>query len=169
MPRKVTKSLRRDIAPDRKYESVLVHKLINKTMLAGKKQTAEKIVYEAMEIAAKKLKHDDALKMLEEALGNVKPNLEVKSRRIGGATTKFHTKSKATDKLIKPLCGSLKLSVVDVVEWANQALKLWLLKLSMPSTRPETQLRNAKMCTKWLKPTVLSPILQSSRIFAWKV
>jgi small subunit ribosomal protein S7 len=85
MPRKVTKSLRRDIAPDRKYESVLVHKLINKTMLAGKKQTAEKIVYEAMEIAAKKLKHDDALKMLEEALGNVKPNLEVKSRRIGGA------------------------------------------------------------------------------------
>ena len=85
MPRKKTKSLRRDIKPDRKYKSVLVQKIINKTMLDGKKQIAEKIVYEAMEIAAKKLKQDDPLAALEKAINNIRPHLEVKSRRVGGA------------------------------------------------------------------------------------
>lgn len=85
MPRKVTKSLKRDIQPDRVYGSVLVQKMINKTMLDGHKTKAEKIVYGGMEIAAKKLKNDDPLKVFEDALGNVRPHLEVKSRRIGGA------------------------------------------------------------------------------------
>lgn len=85
MPRKVTKSLRRVIAPDRKYNSVLVSKLINKIMLAGKKALAENLVYDAMEGAAKQLKSDDPLNVLETALKNVRPHLEVKSRRIGGA------------------------------------------------------------------------------------
>ncbi len=85
MPRKVKKSLRRNINPDRRYDSVLVQKLINKTMLHGKKLKAESIAYEAMDIAAKKLKQEDQLQVLEAALNNVKPHLEVKSRRIGGA------------------------------------------------------------------------------------
>ena len=85
MPRKKTKSLQRDIAPDRKYNSVLVQKLINKTMVDGKKQLAERLVYSGMEKAAERLKQDDPLAVLEQAFKNIKPSLEVKSRRVGGA------------------------------------------------------------------------------------
>lgn len=85
MPRKKTKSLQRKLSPDRKYNSVLVQRMINKTMLNGKKQLAERSVYEAMAMAAKKLKSDDPLVIFERAIKNVYPNVEVKSRRVGGA------------------------------------------------------------------------------------
>jgi small subunit ribosomal protein S7 len=85
MPRKKTKSLQRKIMPDRKYNSVLVQRLINKVMLNGKKQVAEKAVYEAMEIAAKKVKSEEPLAVFEKAIKNVYPSMEVKSRRVGGA------------------------------------------------------------------------------------
>ena len=85
MPRKKTKSLVRDIQPDRKYDSVLVQRLINKIMLDGKKQVAEGIVYDAMEDAASKLKVENPLEVIEKALNNVKPTLETRSRRVGGA------------------------------------------------------------------------------------
>lgn len=85
MPRKKTKSLVRDILPDRKYDSVLVQRLINKVMLDGKKQVAEGIVYDAMEDAASKLKVENPLEVIEKALNNVRPTLETRSRRVGGA------------------------------------------------------------------------------------
>lgn len=85
MPRKVTKKLQRDLKPDRKYQSVLVQRLINKSMLDGKKLTAERAVYAALEQAAKELKSEDPLEVFEKALRNVSPNFEVKSRRVGGA------------------------------------------------------------------------------------
>jgi small subunit ribosomal protein S7 len=85
MPRKVTKSLQRRLNPDRKYQSVLVQRLINKSMLDGKKLVAERAVYSALEIAAKKLKSEDPLEVFEKALKNVQPSFEVKSRRVGGA------------------------------------------------------------------------------------
>jgi small subunit ribosomal protein S7 len=85
MPRKKTKSLVRDIQPDRKYNSVRVQRLINRVMLNGKKQLAERLVYEAMENAAVKLKVDSPLEVLDKALDNVKPNVETRSRRVGGA------------------------------------------------------------------------------------
>lgn len=85
MPRKTTKSLQRKPNPDRKYNSVLVQRLINKTMVDGKKQSAERAVYEAMELAAKKLKAEDPAAAFEKAIKNVYPSLEVKSRRVGGA------------------------------------------------------------------------------------
>ena len=85
MPRKVTKSLQRKINPDRKYNSVLVQRLINKSMMNGKKHTAEKAVYSALESAAKKLKSEDPLEVFETAMRNIAPSFEVKSRRVGGA------------------------------------------------------------------------------------
>lgn len=85
MPRKKTKSLQRRLNPDRKYQSVLVQRLINKSLLDGKKLLAERQVYSALEIAAKKLKSEDPLEVLEGALKNISPNFEVKSRRVGGA------------------------------------------------------------------------------------
>lgn len=83
--RKVTKSLQRTVSPDRKYQSILVQRLINKSMLSGKKQAAERSVYFALESAAKKLKSENPLEVFEKALANVSPNFEVKSRRVGGA------------------------------------------------------------------------------------
>ncbi len=85
MPRKVTKRFQRDIQPDRKYNSVLIQRLINKSILDGKKLTAEKAVYQALEVAAKKLDSEDPLAVFEKALKNISPNFEVKSRRVGGA------------------------------------------------------------------------------------
>lgn len=85
MPRKVTKSLVRPVNPDRKYQSIVVQRLINKIMLNGKKQVAEKIVYDAIEEATKRLKQDNPLEVYERALSNIKPSLETRSRRVGGA------------------------------------------------------------------------------------
>jgi len=85
MPRKVTVGLQRTISPDRKYQSVLVQRLINKSMLNGKKQLAERVVYGALESAAKKLNSENPLEVFEKALKNVIPSFEVKSRRVGGS------------------------------------------------------------------------------------
>lgn len=85
MPRKVTKKLQRELKPDRKYQSVLIQRLINKSMLDGKKLASERMVYKALEEAAKKLKSEDPLEVFEKALKNISPNFEVKSRRVGGA------------------------------------------------------------------------------------
>ena len=77
---------KRELSPDRIYNSTLLSKFINKVMLSGKKSVAENIVYEALERFAKKVEQPDVLNAFELALENVKPSLEVKSRRIGGAT-----------------------------------------------------------------------------------
>jgi len=85
MPRKVTASLQRQLNPDRKYQSVMVQRLINKSMLDGKKLVAERAVYDALEAAAKKLDSENPLEVFERALKNISPSFEVKSRRVGGA------------------------------------------------------------------------------------
>lgn len=85
MPRHKTKSLVRPISPDLRYNSVLVQRLINKSMLDGKKLMAQRLVYSGMEQAAKKLKVEDPLEVFEKAFNNILPSYEVKSRRVGGA------------------------------------------------------------------------------------
>lgn len=84
MPRKKTKSLQRQIQPDRKYNSVLVQRLINKTMQDGKKLKAERVVYDALAEVERRTKQP-ALEVFEQAIENIAPVMEVKSRRIGGA------------------------------------------------------------------------------------
>lgn len=85
MPRKTTKSLVRSAPPDRLYNSASVSKLINRVMRDGKKQMAERLVYGGMEKAAKKLKVDNPLEVFEQAMKNIQPHLETRSRRVGGA------------------------------------------------------------------------------------
>ncbi|OGL35345.1 30S ribosomal protein S7 [Candidatus Saccharibacteria bacterium RIFCSPHIGHO2_12_FULL_48_21] len=85
MPRKVTKSLVRPVTPDRIYNSAMVTKLINRVMLNGKKQLAESLVYGGMEKAAKKLKVDNPLEVFDQAMKNINPHMETRSRRVGGA------------------------------------------------------------------------------------
>ncbi|MBE6444068.1 MAG: 30S ribosomal protein S7 [Alphaproteobacteria bacterium] len=76
---------KRIVLPDAKFGDKVVAKFINNVMEHGKKAVAEKIVYSAFDIIAQKSKQD-ALKVFAEALDNVKPLVEVKSRRVGGAT-----------------------------------------------------------------------------------
>ena len=78
------KAPNRKIYPDPKYGSVVISKFINSIMYDGKRSTAEKILYDAME--KMKGKNDDPLKVFNAAISNVKPNIEVRSRRVGGAT-----------------------------------------------------------------------------------
>lgn len=77
---------KREIEPDPFYGSHVLAKFINKVMEMGKKSTARRIVYNALEKFAKRVKSDNPLEVFEQALENAKPALEVKSRRIGGAT-----------------------------------------------------------------------------------
>ena len=76
---------KREVIADPMYNSKLVTKLINNVMLDGKKTVAQKIVYDAFDIIKEK-EQRDALEVFEEALNNVMPVLEVKARRVGGAT-----------------------------------------------------------------------------------
>ena len=86
MPRKGP-APRRELVADPIYKSVLITQLINKVMLHGKRTVAEKIVYDAMEIIQGKLEGEDqAIDTVKRAIDNVKPPLEVRSRRVGGAT-----------------------------------------------------------------------------------
>jgi small subunit ribosomal protein S7 len=79
------KRLLRPIKEDYKYKSILVTNYVNRILLEGKKSVAEKLVYDAMDIIKDRIK-DDPLKVLVRATENVKPLLQVKARRIGGAT-----------------------------------------------------------------------------------
>ena len=76
---------KRDVLPDPIYNSKVVTKLINNIMLDGKKTVAQKIVYDAFDIVKEK-EQKDALEVFETALNNIMPVLEVKARRVGGAT-----------------------------------------------------------------------------------
>lgn len=85
MPRKKRASLKRDISPDPKYGDTLVAKFISTIMWSGKKSIAESVVYGAFEALQEK-KGDDPVKLFKQALENIKPLVEVRSRRVGGAT-----------------------------------------------------------------------------------
>ena len=76
---------RREVLPDPKYGSRLVAKFVNIMMIRGKKSTAERIMYDAMTSVEDRSKQE-ALKMFKTAIDNVKPAVEVKSRRVGGST-----------------------------------------------------------------------------------
>ncbi len=79
------RATKRKVAPDNRLNNLLVATFINSLMERGKKSVAERIVYGAFDIVAERAK-DDPIKVWDRALGNVKPKVEVKSRRVGGST-----------------------------------------------------------------------------------
>ena len=83
MPRKGP-APRRELLPDPVHRSVVVTQLVNKVLQRGKRSTAERIMYKALDIVKEKAA-DDPLKVFKKAIDNVKPSLEVKSRRVGGS------------------------------------------------------------------------------------
>ena len=84
MPRRAA-AVRREVQPDAKYNNRLVTQLINKVLLDGKKSVAERIVYDAFDIVEKRTEQDP-LAVFKKAMDNVRPTLEVKPKRVGGAT-----------------------------------------------------------------------------------
>lgn len=74
------------LRPDVRFKSILVSKFINNLMHEGKKSTAEKLFYKAMEVVKTRFPDEEPLAIFEAAVGNVKPLVEVKSKRVGGAT-----------------------------------------------------------------------------------
>ena len=84
MPRRAA-AVRREVQPDAMYNNRLVTQLINKVLLDGKKSTAENIVYGAFDIVAEKT-GQDPLTVFKKAMDNIRPTLEVKPKRVGGAT-----------------------------------------------------------------------------------
>ena len=85
---------RREVVADAKYNDIVVAKFMNSLMLAGKKSVAEAILYGAMAELEEKIKKP-ALEVFKEALNNVKPQIEVRSRRVGGATYQVPTEVRA--------------------------------------------------------------------------
>ena len=79
------KSQQREVLPDPRFQDVIVTKFVNSLMIGGKKSVAENIFYGALDIVEKKT-NEEPLKLFKKALSSVKPAVEVKSRRIGGAT-----------------------------------------------------------------------------------
>lgn len=117
---------KREIIPDPIYGSTLLSKFINKIMENGKKSIARRIVYDSLDKFAQRVKSDNPLEAFETALENAKPTLEVKSRRIGGATYQVpieiptnrrismamrwiitHARAKAGRSMIEGLSGEL--------------------------------------------------------------
>ena len=84
MPRRAA-AVRREVTPDAKYNNRLVTQLINKVLLDGKKSLAEDIVYGAFDLVEQKTKQE-ALTVFKKAMDNIRPTLEVKPKRVGGAT-----------------------------------------------------------------------------------
>ena len=150
MPRKVTKKLQRELKPDRKYQSVMVQRLINKSMLDGKKLVAERAVYAALEQAAKKLNSEDPLEVFERALKNVSPNFEVKSRRVGGANYQIPFPVAGHRQLHYALAGLSKVPALAVVCRTIVASRR---KSLMPTTKQVLPSRRRKTHTRWPKPT----------------
>ena len=109
MPRR-GKTIKREVLPDARFGSLVVTQLISKTMMRGKKSVAEKIVYGSLELAAERVKKTP-MEVLDGALRNAGPVIEVKPRRVGGATYQVPVEVKAERRLslaIRWLLGSAR-------------------------------------------------------------
>ncbi len=128
---------KRDVLPDPIYNSKVVTKLINNIMLDGKKSVAQKIVYDAFDIIKEK-EQKDPLEVFETALNNIMPVLEVKARRVGGATYQVPLEIRperrqtlglrwlviyARKRNEKTMCEKLAAEIMDAVEGNGGAFK----------------------------------------------
>ena len=129
---------KREISPDAKFSSQLIGKFINMLMLDGKKEKAETIVYKALEILTEQTGNKNTAEVFSKAIDNVRPLLEVKSRRIGGATYQVPIEVKpkrgvflsmmwvrnfARNKKGRPMDQKLGQELIDAYNKVGQAVK----------------------------------------------
>jgi small subunit ribosomal protein S7 len=125
---KRTTASAQQLKPDPKYNSKLVSKFMNCLMWEGKKSVAQRVFYDAMDIVSKKIKDSDALEVFETAVNNVRPMIEVRSKRVGGASYQvpMQVSSRrqqslairwivhaAREKKGKPMCERLASELID--------------------------------------------------------
>ena len=140
MPRRKKTSFTRDIGVDARFNSEMIQKLINTIMRVGKKSVARRIVYEAMDIVAKKNGGDDirAYEVFEKAIRQIRPAVEVKSRRVGGGVYQVPTEVRperslalsyrwligaAQSRSDKTMSRRLASEMLDAVEGHGNAVK----------------------------------------------
>jgi small subunit ribosomal protein S7 len=136
MAKKFTASSQQ-LKPDPKYNNKLVSKFVNCLMWGGKKSTAQKVFYDAMNIIGKNIKDAEALEVFEKAINNVKPLLEVRSKRIGGASYQVPMQvstrrqqslafrwilTSARGKKGKPMCERLASELIDAYNERGSAM-----------------------------------------------
>ncbi len=129
---------KRSVIADAKYNSELLARLINMVMRDGKKSTAQGVVYEALEIVAKKVKDEDAIEVFFAAVENIKPQVMVKSRRVGGANYQVPVEiaperqvslamrwmiTFAQNKKGKPMGQALAAEIIDAFNNTGSAVK----------------------------------------------
>jgi ribosomal protein S7 len=134
---------KRDTLPDPKYGNVTLAKFMNHVMISGKKSVAERIIYGAMDIVKTKLNRDP-LEVFSEALENIAPLVEVKSRRVGGATYQVPVEVRASRR------------TALAMRWL--VVSLWMLRKVRA-----LRLRSVKTFTAWLKRTRRSRTSVSNR------
>ena len=130
-------NIKNEHKPDRKYGHVMIGRFINKIMLNGKKSVAEKIVYDALQEAAKKT-NKDPIQVFEDAFRNICPAVQLKSRRIGGSNLQIPTEVKGDRKNVlafqwivaaararkgKPMALRLADELVDAINGTGGAVK----------------------------------------------
>ncbi len=94
-----SRTFKREIIPDPVHKDLVIAKFINKIMLRGQKSTAQKLFYGALEELNGKVQGEDSLAVLKKAIENVKPSIEVRSRRVGGATYQVPVDVRPTRRL----------------------------------------------------------------------
>ena len=158
MSRKKTQQ-KKNVVPDPKFNSTIIPKLINNIMYDGKRGVAAKIVYDAIEKIKTKSK-DEPINIFNEAINNIKPTVEVRSRRVGGATYQVpvEVKSKRAQALaIRWLVDSARKRkdkhMSDKI--FNELFDAYEKKVQ--------QLKKERMCIKWLSQTKLLHILDGNR------
>ncbi len=129
---------KRSVIADAKYNSELLARLINMVMRDGKKSTAQGVVYEALEIVTKKVKDEDAIEVFFAAVENIKPQVMVKSRRVGGANYQVPVEiaperqvslamrwmiTFAQNKKGKPMGQALAAEIIDAFNNTGSAVK----------------------------------------------
>ncbi len=138
MAKKFTAS-NEQLKPDPRYNSKLVSKFINCLMLDGKKSVAQRVFYDAMGIISKKKKDVEPLELFEEAINNIKPQIEVRSKRVGGASYQVPMQvnfkrqqslafrwilQSARGKKGKPICQRLAAELLDAYEQKGAAMTI---------------------------------------------
>ena len=146
------KAEKRDVIADPKYNDRVLSRFINIVMFDGKKSTAEKIVYDALDIASSKLKVKNPIDLFKTALSNVKPGIEVRSRRVGGAT--YQVPVEVRNDRAQALAIRW---IVDASRKRNEKSMVDRLaqELADANEKKVHQSRKKKILTKWLKQTEL--------------
>jgi len=140
---------KREVLPDPKFGNQILAKFMNHIMVSGKKSVAESIVYGALSLVEERTKRDP-IEVFDEALENIAPMVEVKSRRVGGATYQVPVEVR---RHVARRCRCVGLRITRATAVRSPCVCVWRVRLLMPLRAKAMPSRSVKTCIVWLKPT----------------